>query len=179
MKMACVRAGVHECAWVGGGAGGGSMPGDEVFGLLGDGGAGGEVHLPRVQHHLVPHDGLLREALPEGPPPVQHLVQDDPKRPHIHLRSGHRSPPSPADLCIYAACLLCWRALWCLIYDGAWRANVSRSTLRRGAFAAHAHGRNMPRFGARLCRRHMARQTADWRLVCASHIYWGEPGLHV
>lgn len=47
-----------------------------------------EGHLMRVQDDLLPQDGLLRAALAEGPPAVQHLVHHHARRPHVHLRAS-------------------------------------------------------------------------------------------
>ena len=65
--------------------GGGGVPGDEVLGLLGDGGARQELDGSGVEHDLLVEDAVLGNALAKGAPPVQHLVQYHPQRPHVHL----------------------------------------------------------------------------------------------
>ena len=58
---------------------------DEGFRLCADCWFGREGDRPSVQHHLVPQQLRLRATITKGPPPKQHLVQDDAQRPDVHL----------------------------------------------------------------------------------------------
>ncbi len=55
------------------------------FGLCADRWFGWEADGPCIQHDLVSQQLRLRAAVTKGPPPKQHLVQDDAQRPNVHL----------------------------------------------------------------------------------------------
>ncbi len=49
-----------------------------------------ELHLPRVQHHLILKNPLLTHIMPEGFNPKQQLVENNPNRKNINLRGDFR-----------------------------------------------------------------------------------------